>query len=108
MIKKLAIVLLSSFLMVGSMGQTVEAAHGIPLINYCPGDYKPMGEPNISSWRYTHLEGEEGDRVKCYVYGWTERVWDYCSTCFDKKNPRVTHYERHENPLFEITVEVYR
>ena len=107
MIKKLAIVLLSGLLLVGSMGQTVEASHGF-LWTYCSGDYKPMGEPNISSWSYLHTEEDEGDRVTCYVYGWTERIWDYCSTCHDKKNPKVTHYERHDNPLFSRTYEVYR
>lgn len=107
MIKKLAIVLLSSFLMVGSMGQTVEASHGF-LWTYCSGDYKPMGEPNINSWFYTHQEEKNEEKVICYVYGWTERIWDYCSTCHDKKNQKINHYERHDSPFNTGTYLVFR
>ena len=107
MIKKLAIVLFSSLLLVGSMGETAEAAHGIWPFD-CPGNYRTMGESNISSWRYTHTEDFDGDRVSCSVFGWTERVCDYCSTCGDKKNIKITHRESHTNPVYSYTVKVAR
>lgn len=100
MIKKLAIVLLSSFLMVGSMGQTVEASHGF-LWTYCSGDFVEMGESNVSSsWSYTHTEDFQGDRVTCYVHGRIDRLREYCFTCGKSQNIRLYRVEQHLNAVY--------
>ena len=104
MIKKLAIVLLSSFLMVGSMGQTVEAAHGV-LWTYCPGNYVKMVESNVSSsWYYTHTEDFKGDRIKCYVHGRIDRERDYCFTCGKSQNIKEYQVEQHINAIFSYEI----
>lgn len=104
MIKKLAIVLLSSLLLVGSMGQTVEASHGF-LWTYCSGDFQLICEPNISSWSYRHTHDDE----LCYVYGWVERRSQYCYTCGEKKDIQCWQNVRHDydgKVYYELPVRV--
>ncbi|MBE5874506.1 MAG: hypothetical protein E7287_08885 [Lachnospiraceae bacterium] len=99
MIKKVAIVLLSSLLAVSSIRQTVKAAHGI-LWTYCPGDFVEMGEPILNSWSYTHTEDFDGVRATCYVHGRIERLRDYCFTCGKSQNIRCYQIEDHRNSIY--------
>lgn len=92
MIKRLAIILMCSLLLSGAVVETAQAAHGIWPINYCPGNPQPMGENNLNSWTYWHVEAT-GET--CNVYGWIDRTFNYCPECREKLNVTTYKRERH-------------
>ena len=92
MIKRLAVVLMCSLLLSGSVVKTAEASHGIWPFNYCSGDFQQMGQYNINSWSYMHYE----ENMPCNVYGWIDRYCDYCSKCGKVQNIKDYQTERHD------------
>lgn len=67
-----------SLLMVSMLGDTALVAALISPV-YCMHNWVRTGNPNISSWSYTHAANTgEGS---CFVYCWVSTEYPQCTKC---------------------------
>lgn len=92
-LKMISKVVATSLLMVSMLGNTALAATNIASA-YCMHNWIWTGNPNISSWSYTHESNNNNGR--CFVYCWVSVEYPQCTKCRKRGAEVPTEHIRHE------------